>query len=345
MLVAKWLRNRRAGPACAAALLALPLAVAAAGFKLSDIPAREASILADRDSRAYYLYVAEASADGRNGGVLVYRSKDLVNWDGPSAAFQAPDGSWANPAQGVRWPRVYAYRGRYYLFATLSNSAAIIARPPESWRVNTMQGTQIFACDSPRGPFLAAPNGANRPHTPPDFVSLGGALWVEGDLTYLAYVHDWTQLVDANIEAVRLKADLSASVEDAFYLFKASDASWLPRQTAASREPRYYPAGPPYLYRTRKGSLVAVWSSPKGGKPAVTVARSETARIRGPWKQTGSVLAENAELGSLFEAFDGRLMTIVNQAGGQPRAKLVELEDAGDTLRIKSAVRKGRNVR
>ena len=76
---------------------------------------------------------------------------------------------------------------------------------------------------------------------------------MEGDLAYLVYVHDWTQLVDATIEAVRLKADLSAPVEDALYLFKASDAPWLQQQTTTSRDPRYYVAGGPFLYRTRNG--------------------------------------------------------------------------------------------
>lgn len=318
------------------ALLAPPLA--SQPLKLAGIPARDASILADADSRTYYLY---AGAGLSAGSVIVYKSKDLANWEGPVPVFQVPDGSWASSAQGVRDPKVHAYRGKYYLFATLFNGDKIIAKPPDSWRVNAMQGTQIFVSESPQGPFSVVPNSANKPYTPADFVALGGSLYVEGDRAWLVYVHDWTQLVDANIEAVRLKADLSAPVEDALYLFKASDAPWLQRQTATSREPRYYPASGPCVYRTRNGSLVMIWSSPRDGKSAVTLARSVTGEVRGPWKQAATLLADDSAQGTIFKTFDGRLMMVVNQpAEGGARAKLVELEDAGDTVRTKPAAAK-----
>jgi hypothetical protein len=191
-------------------LLTLPLLAGqtiSPGIRLPNIPARDASMLADADSRTYYLYVSGDDSDG----VMVYKSKDLANWVGPSSAFKVPDGSWANPAQGVRDPRVYAYRGKYYLFATLCNSDRIIARPPESWRVNTMQGTQIFVSDSPQGPFAVAANGANKPSTPADSVVQGGTLFVEGDLAYTVYAHDWTQIVDATIEATAGSSGVSTA--------------------------------------------------------------------------------------------------------------------------------------
>jgi hypothetical protein len=305
-------------------------------LRLPAIPARDASILADADSRTYFLY---ASTEAPAGGVVVYTSKDLTIWRGPVSVFQAPPESWAKPANGVRDARVYAYRGKYYLFATLFNSESIIAKPPDSWRVNAMQGTQVFVGDTPQGPFIAVPNGANKPYTPADSVALGGSLYVEGDVAWLVYAHDWTQVVDASIEAVRLKADLSAPAEAPVYLFKASDAPWLQQQTAASRDPRYYPAGGPFVCRTRNGSLLMIWSSPRNGKSAVTVARSVTGKVRGPWKQGATLLTDDSAQGTIFKTFEGRLMLLVNQpaGGGSARAKLVELEDIGDTLRVKPA--------
>jgi len=302
-------------------LLALPLF---AQQKLPNIAVRDASILADADSRTYYLY-----ARAERGDVVFYKSKDLAGWEGPSPLFQIPEGSWANPAQGARDPRVYFYRGKYYLFATLANSDKVIAKPPDSWRVNSMQGTQVFAGDSPEGPFRAVPNSANKPYTPENFVALGGAFYVEGDLAWLVYAHDWTQLVDANIEAIRLKADLSAPVEDPLYVFKASDAPWLPGERTTSREPRYYPAGGPSVYRTRNGGLVLAWSSPRNGKPALALARSVTGKIRGPWKQEASLGAGSQP--TIFKAFDGRLMMLFNDGA----VKLAEMEDTGDTIRKK----------
>jgi hypothetical protein len=303
--------------------------------QLPAIPARDASILADADSRTYYLYV---SSDAPASGVVAYRSKDLTRWEGPTSVFQVSAESWAKPAEGVRDPRVYAYRGKYYLFATLSNSDSVIAKPPDSWRVNTTRGTQVFVSESPQGPFSAVPASANKAYTPADFVALGGSLYVEGDLAWLIYVHDWTQVIDATIEAVRLKADLSAPVEAPVHLFKASDAPWLQQQTAASREPRYYPAGGPSVYRTRNGSLLTIWSSPRNGKSAVTVARSVTGKVRGPWKQGATLLSDDSAQATVFRTFDGRLMMLVHQPAGG--AKLVELEDLGDTVRLKPAAAK-----
>lgn len=305
---------------------------------LADLALPGAGILADRDSRAYYLY---SSRESPGAEVAAYKSQDLVNWDGPFSVFKIPEGSWASPAEGLRNPEVHNYRGRYYLLVTLANRAQVIARPPESWRLNTRQGTQVFAADSPLGPFAAIPGAANGPHTPEDFVALDGTLYVEGDLPYLVYAHDWTQVVDASIEAVRLKADLSAPVEEARYLFKASDAPWLRQQGATSRNPRYYPAGGPSLHRTRNGSLIMIWSGTFNGRSAVTVARSLTGSVRGPWRQAQTLLRGYGGQGTLFHAFDGRLMLLVNRPAerGPGGAVLMELVDAGDTVRLKTAAK------
>ncbi len=321
-------------------LLAAPLLAqqtTTTGLKLAGIPVRDPSILADADSRTYYLYTSIA-----NGAVVLYKSKDLAGWEGPFPVFQVPEGSWANPAQGVRDPEVHAYRGKYYLFATLANSDKVIKKPPESWRVNSMQGVQVFNSESPLGPFSAVPTSANRPYTPEDFVALDGTLFVDGDLAYMVYVHDWTQVIDASIEAIHLKANLTAPAEDALYLCKASDAPWLQQQTTTSRDPRYYVAGGPSLYRTRNGTLLMIWSSLRNGKAAIALARSLTGEVRGPWRQSATLLADDSAQGTIFKTFDGRLMMVVRQPsqGAGARARLVALEDIGDTVRIRPVAAK-----
>lgn len=290
----------------------------AADLRLAQIRCEGASILADSDSRTYYLYTA-----GSEGGVLAYKSKNLAGWDGPSLVLQSPE---------ARDPNVFAYRGRTYLSATVSDKKTVIARPPGSWRVNTAQGTRIFAGTSPTDPFTEALNGG-KSFTPADSVALGGTLYVEGDLVWLVYVHDWTQVVDSSLEAVRLKADLSAPVGEPIYLFKASDAFWPEQQT--SRDPRTYPAAGPCLSRTRNGGLVLIWASAKTGRTAVSVARSVTGGIRGPWKQDATLLVDGGIPGSIFRAFDGRLMMVLHR---RTTATLVELEDTGGTLRIRKPV-------
>jgi hypothetical protein len=74
----------------------------------------------------------------------------------------------------------------------------------------------------------------------------------------------------------------------------------------------------------------------------VTVARSVTGEVRGPWKQGTTLLSDDSAQATVFKSFDGRLMMAVHQpaGGGGARAKLVELEDVGDTVRLKPAAAK-----
>jgi hypothetical protein len=297
------------------------------GLPLAAQPPAGSGILADADSRAYYLYA------GSGADVQVFKSKDLAHWDPPATVFRVPSG-WASPAQGARDPRVYAYRGKYYLVVTLGNAGNIIAKPPDSWRTNTMQGVQVFVAESPAGPFAPVTGAADKPHTPETFVASGGSLFVEGDIAWLVYAHDWTQMVDASIEAVHLKADLSAPAEDAIYLFKGSDAPWFPLQRAAAKDPRYYPASSPCMWRARDGALLLAWSAPKNGKPAVALARSVTGKVRGPWKQTGATLLDNSAQPTIFQAFDGRLLLMT---ADEKASKFTVLEEAGGALRVKAA--------
>ncbi len=43
----------------------------------------------------------------------------------------------------------------------------------------------------------------------------------------MVYAHEWIQLVDGNMEAIQMTPDLTSSVGQPFFLFKASDAPWL----------------------------------------------------------------------------------------------------------------------
>ena len=77
-------------------LAALPLMA----VKLADLPGRDPFILADADSKTYYLYTT-AGPD-----VQAYKSKDLVNWEGPRAVFAVVN-------QEASAPEVHLYRGNY----------------------------------------------------------------------------------------------------------------------------------------------------------------------------------------------------------------------------------------
>lgn len=83
-------------PACLAAAQAPPPTIAAprSHIALSDFYAHDPFILADRNTKTYYLYTAVGSRQTPNGhaGVVVYKSTDLKSWEGPHLVFTVPDG-------------------------------------------------------------------------------------------------------------------------------------------------------------------------------------------------------------------------------------------------------------
>lgn len=309
------------------------------GLGLKNFRAHDPFILAYKPTETYYLYtsVTNGAIERGSSGVVTYKSKDLVNWDGPYVVFETPKDGWANPAHGAWAPEVHFYNGKYYLFVTLHNQDKVISMPPDSWKKNHMRGTQIFASDTPEGPFEAL---ADNPATPPDMMTLDGTLFVEDEIPYIVYCHEWIQVIDGTFEAMKLKPDFSGTIGMPELLFRASDAPWItPWQAKVTDEPREFVSDGAFLYRTKSGRLLMLWSSWQENKQyCETVAYSLSGRLIGPWRQMEPLLTDNSGHGMIFHAFDGRLMLVVHHPTMSPdsRATLYELEDTGDTLRVKN---------
>lgn len=322
-------------------------------LKLPDIRMHDPWILADQPSKTYFMYAGsgpQASSDHRSG-VIAYKSKDLNTWSGPYLVFEVPENSWADPAAGVWAPEVHFYHGKYYLFATLNNYKADLPSSQQSAEKKSdthidvsyrgakglhPRGTQVFVSDSPSGPFTPI---SDKPIPPPDYMTLDGTFYVENDTPYMVYAHEWIQLIDGNMEAIQMTPDLTASVGDPFFLFKASDAPWLDDRHATVNTPQNYVTDGPELYRTRKGRLLMLWSSYNKGSYVEALAHSTTGKLEGPWKQDGILVGDDSGHGMLFHTFEGRLMLVLHHPfdGRISRAKLYEVEDTGDTIRISKA--------
>lgn len=321
---------------CLAAGLLSP-AVGETGLRLGDFRAHDPFILADEKTQTYYLYtsVTSGAIPEDQSGVVAYTSKNLKSWKGPQVVFKVPEDGWANPSEGAWAPEVHLYKGKYYLFVTLHNSDKIIAEPPESWRTTHMRGTQIFVSDSPEGPFKAI---TDRPTTPKDMMTLDGTLYVEDGKPWIVYCHEWIQVINGTIEAMRLKEDLSGTIGEPILLFRASDAPWItPWDAQPGDEPREFVSDGAFLYRTKAGKLLMLWSSwQENGKYAQTVAYSLSGRLKGPWRQDEPLLTNDSGHGMIFETFDGKLMLVVHQPTMSPesRARLHEIVDTGDGIKI-----------
>jgi arabinan endo-1,5-alpha-L-arabinosidase len=292
---------------------------------LAAIRMRDVCILPDPTTRTYYMIASTWR------GVRAYTSKDLVNWEGPHLIFRTPEGFWPDTQMSGIWaPELHRYRDKYYLFLTFDTAT----RLPEQWRnwlPRVKRGSQVLVGDAPLGPFTPF---ANRATLPEDMMTLDGTLWVEDGIPYMVFCHEWVQIKDGTIEYVRLKDDLSEMAGEPTRLFDGSDAAW----SKKSDQYGCHVTDGPFLYKSRSGKLFMIWSS--GGYAGYTtgIAISDSGKLAGPWRQQAEpIYDQDGGHGMLFTAFDGRLMMALHSPNDRAaRPRIFEMEDAGETLRIRT---------
>lgn len=266
-------------------------------------------------------------------GVVAYKSKDLKEWAGPYVVFMVPDGIWAKPTEGAWAPEVHRYNGKFYLFVTLHNSERVIDRPPDAWRITHWRGTAIAVAESPDGPFVVLKT--NAPVPPAEFMTLDGTLYIEDGVPWMVYAHEWVQIIDGTMEAIPLEPDFSDAAGTPIHLFKASDAPWINAQRKPTKRENRYVTDGPELFRTKTGQLLMLWSSYDKDGYVQTVARSKSGKLVGPWEQLEPLVRGDSGHGMLFKTFEGQLMLVLHHPFGRnARAKLYEIEDVGDNLRV-----------
>ena len=216
--------------------------------KLADVRMRDACVLADPTTQTYTI-IASAFR-----GVRAYTSKDLRTWEGPHMIFRTPENFWPGvDLRGIWAPELHHYRGKYYLFLTFDSATQF----PEQWRnwlPRVHRGSQILVADAPLGPYKAFRDG---PTLPDDMMTLDGTLWEEDGVPYMVFCHEWVQIKDGTVEMIRLQDDLSGVVGEPQRLFNGSDAPW----SLKSRQYGCHVTDGPFLYRTKGGKLLMLWSS------------------------------------------------------------------------------------
>ena len=76
----------------------------------------------------YYMYGTRGknAFKGEEYGFDVYKSKDLINWQGPIEVFHRPENFFSKSNYWA--PEVYAIKDRFYMFATFANISKGICR-------------------------------------------------------------------------------------------------------------------------------------------------------------------------------------------------------------------------
>lgn len=301
---------------------------------LDSLRTSDPFVVADEATGTYYMY-----ASGGGGMVTYRKSKDLKMWEGPYVAFKADDRFWGGLTPATWAPEVHKYKGKYYLFVTVT-SAEIIERIPNRYDI-PRRAMQIMISDRPDGPFI--PLGGQS--TPLTWASLDGTLWVEDGVPYMIFCHEWLQITDGTMDIITLNNDLSAPAGLPTVLFKASDAAWSKEMTSIG-EKTYEKDLPgnvtdgPWLFRTRTGKLGMLWSSWGDRRYALGVAYSQSGKAAGPWVQESrAIYPNNGGHAMMFRTFESKLLLAMHYSDEKSERQVrkpmfLEVDDSGDKLVI-----------
>lgn len=294
---------------------------------LDSIRLSDPAILADKPTSMYYM---------TGTGGKMWKSKDLRLWSGPYDVVSIDSASWMGAHPMIWAAELHEYKGKYYYFATFTNSDVIIDR----YRGNDIprRASHVLVSDSPGGPYTMKGDAT---YLPADKPTLDGTFWVDSDgKPYMVYCYEWLQNYDGTIEKIELKPDLSGSVGEGKLMFKASSCPWSREKTRdGSVKPNMVTDGP-YLFRTGTGRLGMIWTSWIGDVYTQGVAYSESGTLDGPWvHETNPITPPNFGHGMLFRTLDGKWLMSVhshkNINGHYLRIPhLFEVDLSGDKLEV-----------
>ncbi|MCD6302531.1 MAG: family 43 glycosylhydrolase [Anaerolineae bacterium] len=292
--------------------------------QLDEIHFRDPYILAVPEHDRHYLigtpsYRTRAGAvTGRGSGLDVFVSSDLCAWEGPMTVFEPPEDFWGT--HDFWAPELHHFRGRFYIFCTFKASDAC-------------RGTHVLVADDVLGPYEPL---TDEPPTPRDWECLDGTLYVDGDGSpWMVFCHEWVQVGDGEMCAVRLSDDLSRPIGQPRLLFTATQAPWVD----AYPRPDCYVTDGPSLYRASDGSLLMAWSSFTEGRYAVGLARSASGSVEGPWEQSPTPLYDqDGGHGSVCRTLSGDLVLALHRPNSAPseRPLLLPLCERDGTLVLTS---------
>jgi hypothetical protein len=320
---------------------------------MHDFGLHDPFIYADRTSGLYYLYNASNCTNSdyasrsteelgeymdRSDGVYCWTSPDLMHWSEPTLVFNLHDRSagqktWYTDQQGPWAPEVHQWHGSYWMFVTLHNPTRQIGQPwrGPQWYLDqhadspcTSRGVFILHADSPAGPFV--PVHADRPTPDPQRMTLDGTLAIDADGSpWMIYAHEWVQMFDGTMEAIRLDPDDLATAVDSAHprvLWEASQGPWHPDDGDApaggwkghleKATVNGYVTDGPFVVRTNAGALLCLWTSYSRGIYTLTQAISRSGHVPGPWEQLDPLLRNDCGHAMVFRDFDGQLHVLMH---------------------------------
>ncbi len=285
-------------------------------MKRTEINIRDPFVLVDGGK--YYLFGTRgATCWGLANGFDVYVSEDLENWSDPIVCFKNDGTFWAD--RNYWAPEVHMYEGKYYMFASFKSET-------------TCRGTAILVSDTPVGPYIPHSDGCI---TPPDWECLDGTFYLSknGD-PYMVFCHEWVQVGDGEVCAVKLTKDLKNADGEPRLLFRASEADWKKSVHHRSGIDGYVTDGP-FMWRCENGSLLCLWASFSEGGYTEAVAISDNGDIDGNFTQIAPLFMDDGGHGMVFKGLDNKLYLTLHSPNAhlEERPFFHEIIEENGTLR------------
>lgn len=285
-------------------------------MKNSEINIRDPFVICE-DGK-YYMYGTRANNFGvKTAGFDVYVSEDLENWSQPQQCFYSEK---YNMNFAVNWaPEVHKYKDAYYMFATFTRES------------NNLRGTFILKADNPEGPFKPHSKGAV---TPEDWECLDGTLYVNGEgKPYVVFCHEHTQIIDGTICYTPLSDDLREAVGETVTLFKASEPHWADKDKS---EKDHRITDGPFMFRTKTGELLMLWSTFIKSKYAECLVRFKDKELSENFEHLEPLIDDDGGHGMIFTNGEKLFLTFhsPNQTGSE-RPHFIEIVDKGNSISVK----------
>lgn len=285
-------------------------------MKNSEINIRDPFVICENEK--YYMYGTRAKDFGqKTAGFDVYISTDLENWSEPVECFNSEKYDMNHE---VNWaPEVHKYNGGYYMFATFTRKS------------NGLRGTYILKADSPLGPFAPHSNGVV---TPEEWECLDGTLYVNKEgKPYIVFCHEHTQIIDGTICYAPLSDDLTERIGDAVMLFKASEPCWADE---IKNENDHRITDGPFMYRTKTGELLMLWSTFIKGKYAECLVKFTDGELNMNFEHLAPLIDDDGGHGMIFRGKESLYLTYHSpNRSGFEKPCFVKIEDKGDSVCIK----------
>lgn len=260
--------------------------------KCEDINIRDPFILVH--SNTYYMYGTRGknAFKGEEFGFDVYKSNDLINWQGPIEVFHRPDDFFSKRSYWA--PEVHVVKDKFYMFATFANEKKGL-------------GTAILRADSPEGPFQQWSDGYV---TPKESRCLDGTLYYTKEhKPYMVYCHEWREVRDGTVCAIPLSDDLHHSIGEPKVLFKASSAKPFVKKFLF----RNFVTDGPFLIRTDDDRLHMMWSTYAKTGYVQALAHSDNDDITGNWSVDEQLLYDHdGGHGMIFKDINGSYQLVLH---------------------------------